>query len=75
MTLIGTLRFRDIGPGAWTLEAPDGTVHDLAVESVNPDKLSSLRDQIVEVEGSQGGFGFGMMGEQSVTVRKLRSAR
>lgn len=72
MTLTGTLRFRDIGPGAWTLEARDGTVHDLTVERVSPALLSRLQDQTVEVEASPGGFGFGMMGAGSLRVQQLR---
>ena len=75
MTLTGTLRFRDIGPGAWTLETADGQVHDLGTDSIAPADLDRLRDRPVEVQASKGGFGFGMMGSGSLTVRKLRAAR
>jgi|GEM_PF-3687103 len=74
MTLHGTLRFRDIGPGAWTLEADDGSVHDLGVDKVDQATLERLRDRPVVVDGRKGGFGFGMMGGGSVSVRKLRAA-
>ncbi len=61
MTLRGTLRFRDIGAGAWTLEAEDGSTHDLDVSSVPARQLKELRNTPVVVEAREGGFGFGMM--------------
>lgn len=75
MTLTGTLRFRDIGAGAWTLETADGQVHDLATDGIPAVELDRLRDRSVEVQARKGGFGFGMMGSGSLTVRQLRPAR
>ena len=74
MTLTGTLRFRDIGPGAWILETSDGTVHDLVVGEIPSADLRRLRDQVVHLDGTRGGFGFGMMGASSLTIRTLRPA-
>ncbi len=75
MTLRGTLQFRDMGAGAWTLEAEDGSTHDLDVSGVSPRRLEELRNGPVVIEARQGGFGFGMMGSASWTVESIARQR
>ena len=79
MTLEGTLRYRDLGSGTWVLETPDGTAYDLHPGDVPAAVLERSRDRSVVVEGelsgsTGGGFGFGMAGSASVTVRRLTQA-
>ena len=75
MTLKGTLQFRDMGAGAWTLETADGSIHDLDVSSVPARQLEQLRNQPVIIQAREGGFGFGMMGSASWAVESITHAR
>jgi hypothetical protein len=75
MKLQGTLHFRDMGAGAWVLEDASGTTHDLDLTQIDPVQLQQLEGKRVEVHGRTGGFGFGMMGAQSVTVDRISHAR
>lgn len=75
MTLRGTLRYRDLGAGAWILEDESGAVHDLDIGRISSARLRTLKDQSVEVQGAPGGFGFGMAGSTSWVVDAITLTR
>ncbi len=60
----GTLRFRDIGAGAWVLETENG--EDLQLQGPVPEDLDG---QEVVVEGRKVGvLGFAMLGSSGIEV-------
>ena len=74
MTIHGTLRFRDLGSGAWSLEAEDGPAHDLDVRDISPERLRALDGQRVTIVARPGGVGFGMTGASSWVVESICKA-
>lgn len=75
MIIRGTLRYRDLGAGAWVLEDESGAVHDLDTGQIPANRLRSLKDQNVQVQAEPGGFGFGMAGSTSWMVEAITPAR
>lgn len=68
----GTARFHDLGPGAWTLEADDGTTRPMF-----GDVPRELDGRAVVVRGTAKGssFGFGPSGSGgAIEVASVKSA-
>jgi hypothetical protein len=73
MKLTGTLVYRDLGAGAWTLQADDGAVYDLDVANVDRRSLDRSRGQRIQLTGRKADrMGFGMGGSQTLVVGSVR---
>lgn len=75
MKLTGTLVFRDLGAGAWVLQADDGTTYDLDTTDVDARTLDRSRGRRIELTGRKAArMGFGMGGGQTLVVGSVRPA-
>ena len=73
MKLTGTLVYRDLGAGSWTLQADDGAVYDLDVAGIDRRALDQSRGQRIQLTGQkEARMGFGMGGGQTLVVGSVR---
>ena len=75
MKFTGTLVYRDLGAGVWTLQSDDGSTLDLDVAGVDRRSLEASRGRRVELTGRTADrMGFGMGGGATLVVGSLKSS-
>ncbi len=73
--MTGTLEWRDIGPGAWSLQLPNGDVVDLDVAALDARTLRTLNGKRVKVKVSEEKrFGWSMGGAFSAVALAIVAA-